>query len=240
MFESICAKIRNIGLSNFHTLLDNIQGLNSVGSYEQYLRDLNKGRNDLDDHRAGEQATLSMLNDRIITLQTKIDEANENIDALLGDDDPANDKFAVALQVGVDQDEQSIKRIKAELAEVQGRIDQYTDAISRLDIRLAEARGKLEELRSLDQRASASAGVAKTLSRIDIGSAPDTSGAEKRLRRQAAVSTNQLSRELSRVTGSAGGPGPSAAEAAAQAKLALRKRQLAAKAAGSSTGDPTG
>ena len=230
MSQSIFDKLRTIGLSTVHSLLDGVQDLNTIGGYEQYLRDLEQGRNQLDDQAASERARLKYLDGQIATLQARIDEDNENILTLLSDDDPNNDHFAVKLQVGVDNHQKSINSAKAEQAEVQDRINQYTEAVNRLDMRLVEAQGKLEELRNLDRQASASAGVAKALNRINVGSTPDTSRAEERLRQQAAVGANQVQRGLNRITGATGGP--SVDEAAAQAKIARIKAAIAAKKTG--------
>lgn len=232
--QSIFAKLRVVTLSNIHTLLDYAKGLNSIGEYEQYVRDVQSARDQIDDQAAAERAHALALHQKIDAANARIISANAQIDALLGDDDPTNDKFATPLQIALTNDEKLVTRTEAELKGVQDQVDQYDQAVSRLDVTLAEANGKLEELRDLERNTKTQTSVAKTLNNVNIGSAPDTENVESKMRQNAAVASNQAGRALDRVSGAVGGVTP--AEAAAQAALALRKQKLAAaKAPGAET-----
>lgn len=222
---SIFQKLRTITLANLHTLLDAVGNLNTVGEFEQYVRDLQTARDQLDDQSAASRARVKMLQQQIATAQANCEAANQQIDILLGDDDPENDKLAVPLQVQLDAAAKQIGVAQGQMAATQAEVSQYDQAVKRLDIRLIEAQGKLESLRLMDQGAKASEKAARALSGIDFGSGPDTSGAEAKMTERAAVATNQLNRSMDRVAGAVGGV--TSAEAAAAAAISERKRRLA-------------
>lgn len=222
---SILQKLRTITLANLHTLLDAVGNLNTIGEFEQYVRDLQTARDQLDDQSAASRARVKMLTQQIATAQANCAAANQQIDILLGDDDPENDRLAVPLQVQLDAATKQIATAQQQMEATQAEVSQYDQAVQRLDIRLTEAQGKLESLRLMEQGAKANEKAAKALSGIDFGSGPDTSGAEAKMTERAAVAANQLDRSLNRVAGAVGGV--TSAEAAAAAAISERKRRLA-------------
>lgn len=236
MSLSVYGKIRNITLSNLHTLLDSIDALNTVGKFEQYLRDLRSARDELDDQSAASRGRKAYLLQQIATNTARSEVADRNIDLLLGDDDPSNDHLATPLQIQLDAANAQIEAANRELDIVSALVTKYDVAVQRIDVRLMEAEAKLEAMRSAEQCAKASERAAKALEGIDFGASPDTSAAESRLAQRAAVADNALNRSLNRMTGAIGGV--TSQEAAAQAALIERRAKIAAAKKAADTGNP--
>lgn len=226
MSQTIFQKLRLITLSNIHTLLDGIKDLNNIGDYEQYIRDLDAARNQLDDQAAASRGRKQFLEQQIITANARCEAADEQINLLLGDDDPSNDHLAMPLQLQFDAAKQQIAGAEIELNTVQSTVSQFDQAVQRLDVRLMEARGKLETLRSMDQATKSKEKAAKALEGIDFGSAPDTAEVESKMMERASVADNALNRSLNQVNNAVGGV--SAAEAAAEAALIQRRAKISA------------
>lgn len=223
MSQSIFQKLRVITLSNIHTLLDGVKNLNSIGEFEQYLRDLEAGRNMLDDQAAGSRSDVETFPMEIATLQARYKEADENINLFLGDDDSTNDHLAAPLEAQLMTLEAQIASKKSQLETAKTQLAKFEDAVSKLNTTVVAAQGRLAVLRDLDHAAKGQARAEKALSGISIGEMPDMDNVEQRLRKQAAVSGNQLGRTLSQVTSSAGG---STIEATVAARLAKRRQAL--------------
>lgn len=226
MAQSIFAKLRVITLGNLHTFLDSINGLNSIGEYEQYIRDTEAARNQLDDQAAASRGRKQFLEQQIATAEARCEAADQQIDILLGDDDPSNDHLATPLQIQYDAAMQQIATAKTELTSIQATVSQYDQAVQRLDVRLTEAKAKIETLRSMEHATKAKEKAVKALDGIDFGSAPDTTGVESKMMERASVADNALNRSLNQVTAAIGGT--TTAEAAAAAGIAARRAKLAA------------
>lgn len=227
--QSIFSKIRSITLGNLHSLLDFAKSLNTVADYEQYLRDLRTGRDQLDKQAAAGRGRKKFLDQQIATAKARCSEADEQINLLLGDDDPSNDHFANPLQVQYDSIMKQIEAAEAELVTVSQVVSQYDEAVQRIDVRYVEADAKLSTIRLMEQGTNAKEKAAKALDGLDFGSAPDTTGAEARLAERASVADNALSRSLDRMSGAIGGA--TTAEAAAAAAIAKRRAAISAKKA---------
>lgn len=227
---SIFNKIRTIGLSNIHSLLDGIKGLNSIGEYEQYIRDLQKGRNQLDDQSAASRGRKNYLDQQIATAKAHCEAADEQITILLTDDDPSNDHLATPLQMQYDAAMQKITTAEEELQVINQTVAQFDQAVQRIDIKITEASAKVDALKSMEKSTKAKEKAANALKGIDFGEAPDMSGVESKMMQKAAVADNALNRNLDKVTGTIGGP--TAAEAAAAANLAKRRAAIKAKQEG--------
>ncbi len=225
--QSILAKLRVISLSNIHTLLDYVKGLNTIGEFEQYVRDLRTARDQLDDQAAASRGRKKFLEQQIATNMARAEVADTNIDLLLGDDDSSNDHLALPLQIQLDAVNAKIEAAKLELVGVDAQVTKFDDAVQRIDVRFTEAQAKLEALRAAEQGAKASEKAAKALEGIDLGSTPDTSGVEARMAERFAVADNALNRSLNRVSGAVGGV--TSAEAAAEVALVQRRANLNAK-----------
>ena len=221
--QSILQKLRVITLSNVHTLLNAIKNLNSIGEFEQYIRDLETSRDMLDDQAASSRSDVQTLPLEIATKLANCEEANKNIDILLGDNDPTNDHHAAPLEAELMSLEEQIKLKQNQLENAQAELEKYQQAVAKLDLTLAAAKGKLEVLRELDKTAKGKDRAEKALSGIAISEMPDMDDVERRLRQKAAVSDNALDRELKRVSDSTGG---GTLEANVAARLAARRAKI--------------
>jgi phage shock protein A len=232
MSQSILAKLRVITLSNIHTFLDAVKSLNSIGEYEQYIRDIEKVRNQLDDQSAALRGRKSYLETQIASAEVKIAVANENIDLVLGDDDPTNDHIAVNLQVELDAAEKKVAQAQAELETILPQVSQFDDAVMKLNAKLQEASVKLESLKSLEETTNVKEKASKALSNINFGDEPDTSGVESKLYQKSSVADNSLQRSLGEMTASIGS---SSGLDLAKAKIAQRKKRLEEQKKGGAT-----
>lgn len=226
--QSILSKLRVITLSNLHSLLNAIKELNSIGEFEQYVRDLQQARDMLDDQAAVCRAAVNSLPQEIATLQARYQEADANINILLGDDDPTNDHLAAPLEAKMLNLEREIQSKNAKLAPAREEMAKFDAAVSKLDMTVIEAQGRLTVLRDLDQQATTKAKTERLLAGVSIGDMPDVDNVERKLRERAAVADNALDRTLNRVTEGAGG---STIESEVAARLAKRRAAInAAKA----------
>ena len=232
MSQSILAKLRIISLSNLHAFLDAVKSLNSIGEFEQYIRDIEKVRNNLDDQSAALRGRKSYLETQIASAEANIAVANDNIDLVLGDDDPTNDHIAVGLQVELDAAEKKIASAQAELETILPQVAQFDDAVMKLNTKLQESNIKLEALRSLETMSNAKEKAAKALSNIDFGDEPDTSGVESKLHEKSSVADNALRRSLNEVTASIG---TSSSLDMAKVKIEQRKKLLQQQKQGNTT-----
>jgi phage shock protein A len=232
--QSILDKLRVITLSNLHSLLDGVKALNSIGEYEQYLRDLNTARNMLDDQAASHRSDVDTLPQEIDTLETRYAQVESDFEILVAGGDPSNDLSIKKLGAELENLERQIGQKKAKLEPAKAELEKYEDAVGKLDLTIIEAQGKLETLRDLAADAKANKQAARLMEGVSIGEAPDTDEVENRLRREAAVAGNQLNRSLAGVTAAAGG---GTMDASVAARVARTKAKLAAGSA-SAEGKP--
>jgi chromosome segregation ATPase len=222
--QSILDKLRVITLSNLHSLLDGVKALNSIGEYEQYLRDLSTARNMLDDQAASHRSDVDTLPQEIDTLETRHAQVESDFEILVAGSDSSNDLSIKKLGAELENLERQIGQRKAKLEPAKAELAKYEDAVGKLDLTIIEAQGKLETLRDLAADAKANKQSARLMASVSIGEAPDTDEVENRLRREAAVAGNQLDRSLAGVTAAAGG---GTMDASVAARIARTKAKLA-------------
>lgn len=229
MSQTLFQKARVITMSNLHTLLDKIKGINTVGEYEQYIRDLQDARDSIDDLSAQNKGQKAFLMQSIATSEARAQKLDVDINTLLSDDDESNDRFATPLQVQLDAVNAQIASQKTELEGINQQVATLDQQVEALDLRLTEAKNGLERIRTMDRTTKAQEKAASALSGINIGDAPDVSGIESQMASRAAVAANSLERNIGRIAGSVGGVTP--AQAAAEAALAARRKAIAAQKA---------
>lgn len=230
--QTITGKIRSITLANVHTVLDFIKSLNSIGEYQQYIRDLETARDILDDQAAISRAKVNTLPAEIARLQAQHDEADRNIDILLSDDDTSNDHLAKPLEAKLLNLETQISSKESQLATAQEEFAKFEKAVSEIDMTLISAKGKLQVLQELESTTGARQKAEKLLSGVSVGEAPDTDSMEQKLRDKAAVANNGLDRSIDRLTSSVSGGSTFASEI--EARQAARRAKIAANKKGES------
>jgi phage shock protein A len=223
MSQGIFQKLRTLTLSNIHSVLDFAIDLNSIGAIEQYVRDIEKAHDILDDQAAIHRSRVESLPGEVATLKAQYAEADENINILLGDSDPSNDRFATKLETKLVALEQQISFKGSELETAQTELAKFEDAASKLNIRKTEMDGRLTVLRQMEQTSKGRQRAEKLLSGVTVGDAPNVDNVEQRLREKAALSGHQLDRTLGRVTD---GMGTTSTEATVAARLAKRRQAL--------------
>ena len=190
--QTIFQKLRVITLSNIHSLLDAVKDMNSIGEFEQYLRDLERAQNMLDDQAAASRSEVETFPMEIATLEARYKEVDENITILIGDDDPSNDHLAAPLEAQLMTLEKQIASKKSQLVTAKAQLAKFDEAVSKLTMTVVSAQGRLDVLRELNNAAQGQDRAERALSGIVIGEMPDVDNVEQRLRKQAAVSELSL------------------------------------------------
>lgn len=226
---SLLQKFGTLVRSNLHNLLDAVIDLNSVAAIKDHVRQLQSERDKLADAVAGAQADLTMLRQQASALEAKIEATNGNIDLLLNDDDPSNDRFAEPLEkelMGYESQLQDLQSQLTEDGEVFGKLEEM---LRRVNGKVAEETARISQLEAIERRTKAQSGAAATLKQFAsvVGDTPDIDNVESRLRRQGAVASAQLERAL----GDAGVPGGDVQDAQVAARLAARRAKRSQESA---------
>lgn len=221
---SIFQKVRTIGLSNIHTLLDKVIDKNSIGSLEQYARDMQAARDALDDQAASLKSDVKTLPTEIAGLEARREAADTNITILLNDSDPSNDHQAAVFEAQLMQLEDQIRIRRSKLEAAQVELATFTDMVAKIDLKRASVDGQIAVLRDLRDATTAKEKSAKLLSSVSLSEMPNVDNVAERLRRKAAVADNKLNREMGRVTDSVT---DTTLDATVTARLAARRQALA-------------
>lgn len=223
---SIFQKVRTIGLSNMHTLLDKVIDMNSIGALEQYARDLQTARDTLDDQAASLRSDVKTLPTEIAGLEARSKAADSNITTLLSDSIKENDKDAAVLEAQLMQLEDQVRVRKSKLENAQAELAKFTDMVAKIDLKRASVNGQITVLHDLRDVTTAKEKSAKLLSGVSLSEMPNVDNVAERLRRKAAVADNKLDREMGRVSGSVA---DNTLDATVAARLAARRQALDAK-----------
>ena len=122
--------------------------------------------------------------------------------------------------------EQQIVIKKGLLVTTTEQLARFTESVGRLDMKLADVNARIGVIETLEQTRDSQERATKMLSGVSLSEMPNVDNIEERLRRQTDVSSNQLDRELGRVTASVGG---SSMDADVAARLAKRRAAVPAK-----------
>jgi phage shock protein A len=162
---SIFAKVRVITLGNFHSLLDKVIDLNSIPMIEQYVRDLEDARKDLQGTLAEKKFDLTTAQNDLKTHQATSAGMERDIQLLASQEkNDAAKRLAVAL-VGINR---AIEQDKAAIATVQGTVARFEDAVARVVAQEQKMKTQLGTLRTTvalsrsQQRATAAVEAAGT------------------------------------------------------------------------------
>lgn len=230
---SLFDKLRIITVSNLHSFLNAVIDLNSVGAIRQYVRDLEQARDTLADQLAVVNSRANNLPNEIGGLQARYDALNDDIDTILGDEDPNNDHLATDLIKRQQLLEKQIKSKREALETQQQEQSSLAGAVGKLNSRIEEMKSRIEVLKDLEATARGKARAAKALKGISLGEQPSIDDVEQRLRDNATMAEAQLDRQLGNLVD---GLGDSSADASAAAELIRRKQQIALKKADAEQG----
>lgn len=230
---SLFDKLRIITVSNLHSFLNAVIDLNSVGAIRQYVRDLEQARDTLADQLAVVNSRANNLPNEIGGLQARYDALNDDIDTILGDEDPNNDHLATDLIKRQQLLEKQIESKREALEAQQQEQSSLAGAVGKLSSRIEEMKSRIEVLQDLEATARGKARAAKALKGISLGEQPSIDDVEQRLRDNATMAEAQLDRQLGNLVD---GLGDSSADASAAAELIRRKQRIVDKKADAEQG----
>ncbi len=231
--KSIFEKARTLFLSNIHSLLDAAIDLNSTEAIRQHVRDLEGARDRLTDEAVVAKGRATVLEDDIKQLEAKKAVTNQNIDLLLGDDDPENDHYAMPLAeqvVGIDED---IAATQTDLVEQKALAANLEEARMKLTAKHAEMVRSLRRLESMErtaksheQAATAINSAAEAVSTVD-GVVASVDNVTARLRDRNTVSKARFDQALANI--GEGGSADAVRASQAASLIAARRAELEKK-----------
>lgn len=210
---SIFSKVRVIVLGNVHTILDKAIDMNKIASVEQYVRDLQDARKDLEGELAEQKYSLTVKQNNLASHKKREAELVANIQRL--GDVPASKTLAVELlglrKTIVDEEQMVVSD--------QDTVTKLTTVVAQVNQKEAEMQRQLGTLRAQESTAKAKTRAADAIERI--GAATEAGGSVDSMvdsiGRQAARADAQLDRAV------AGIQQPSDAEADALLASILKK-----------------
>lgn len=223
MANGLFGKARTLVLSNLHALLDAAIDLNSIPALEQHLRDLKDARDEVIRETASAKASLKLAEREAEQLETKAKTTDENIELLLGDDDPSNDHHAIKLQVKLDQLQEELAQKQEDIVTARTVAEQMEQAQSQIQSKLEEADDNLQRLKRASRAAAAKQNAADALNRaasLAGVDGPRVDDIARRVEEQNAAADAELSVAMS---GISDGAEDSVAIAKAKARIAERR-----------------
>ncbi len=163
---SIFDKLRNITLSNIHTLLDTVTDWNAIGSVKQRVRDMEEAKKTISVEAAVAKSAVKEKGKEIANKELQIKTTDENITLILTDADPTNDHMAEPLEARLIGYETELSRLQEELANGQKLAVQLTEAAEKVKSEHAKALARLNELIALDNSAKAQETAADALEAV--------------------------------------------------------------------------
>lgn len=163
---SIFQKVRNITLGNVHTLLDGLQGLNDIGSIEQYVRDLEEARKDLEGTLAEARYDLRTKENNLSTHTTHAAELENQIRTLANAGGDQNVTSARILAVELAALRPQIQTEEAQVTEQRENVDKLREAVAGVNVQETQAKSKLGQLRSMSAGSKAKEHAATALEAV--------------------------------------------------------------------------
>lgn len=202
---SILNKVRTIGLSSIHGILDKVIDLNSLGAVRQHVRDLEDAKNDIADQAAIAEGRALGVEQEITELQARMNQINSDIDMLLSDDDANNDDYAVEMQLSLTTMEQTLQKREEELADHEQMHEQLEDASRKVASKYREMLGQLRELERMEAAAKAKEKATRALSNIgrSVDGADSVDSVSRRIRERNMKANARFSRMVETSTSGA-------------------------------------
>lgn len=231
--SGVMAKSRVLFLATIHSLLDKGLDLNSPQVVKQYVRDLGNAQEQLANEAAGAQGDVSITQRHINETTTKRDEAEHNVDLIIGNGDPTDDHLAEPIAAKVLGYNKEIERLTEEKAALQKVAHDLAQASSRVSTKYEEMLSLQRQLESTARSTEVKNDAAEALTaatsaagNIDVDSVRD------RIERQGAVADAKLARAMGTMA-----DGVDLGVVGVQAKdyIAKRRAELAAKTSNSTT-----
>lgn len=228
---SLFGQARNITLADAHTLLNKVQGVNTQGSLEQDLRDIQAARESLEGQFAVEQYNLRTLQGNLAAHQAADAKMVSNIQLLMNsnggqptaDSAAAAKKLAVALGVLRAGHDAEVAGIAAQ----QAKVDQLDAAVD--GVNQKEATKKAEFAEMMTEKATSSAMDKTTKALTSADAAMNGMGAMDSMKEQIGRENAKSTAAFDRAMGSMADPSTHAvADVEADALLASIMTKAAA------------
>lgn len=237
---SLMDKLRTFTLSNLHSLLDAAIDLNSVEAVKQRVRDIEDQHRNLLQALAGAKGNRSAVQSQTTAIKARIVELGENIETLLGDDDPSNDHYADPFAEQMGDAESELETTQDEFEAANAEVAALERAEGQLKSKVSQLHTRLRELASLERQARAKQGAAGALNAATeaLGSGPDASvdSIERRLRAEAGTADAALGQAMEGLNGAGGAEAAlrssKAASRVAKIREDMERKKAAAAAAG--------
>ena len=221
-------KARVAALSTAHALLDKIVDVNSIGAVKQYIRDLESALEDLQDAAATASGHLRTVQRDYIQLQSQARELNQNIDFILGDNNPANDHLAKPMEARLIAIEQRLQSKKEEIDAGQKTSQALNEAVSTLQVRYQSMVEQLQRLEAMDRSAKAKESAVEAMRNIgritSAGGNVSVDAIADRIQRRSDVADAKFEQALGEMSGQVE---KDVVMAQAEARLEQRKARLA-------------
>ncbi len=159
-------KARIAALSSAHALLDKLVDMNSIGAVKQYIRDLEDALEDLEDAAATAAGHLRTVQRDSIQLQSQVRELNQNIDFIIGDNNPENDHLAKPLEARLIGLEERSRTKGEEINSSQKTTQALNEAVSTLQAKYQGMVEQLQRLEAMDRAAKAKEGAVEAMRNV--------------------------------------------------------------------------
>lgn len=229
---SLFDKARVAVLGKMHSLMDKVA--NTPEAYKQRIRDLEAALADL--RAAVDEAVGNANGYKRQIAKIEDDKATKlaDIDLLLGDDDPANDEAALELQMELEESDAQLDQVRQLLTEAEKNHETLDKAVDQLEDKRREMVNGLNRITlnaaatKAQNRASSAAEAA--LSATDSVDAASIDSIEANVMRDRDKANARFDRVIGNLD-SGSSPEKAAQLARAKAALAVRRNEIAAKAA---------
>lgn len=224
----VWAKLRLIGLSNIHDLLDRAVDLNSIGALRQRIRDLEKARESVQGSSHKVKGNIRTVTREIAELDQRADVLTKTIERLLTDDDQDNDKAAIPKKVEL-KGVEKLREIKAKLLEEEKERDKgIREVLDSIEVDHTDIMQRLQQLEAMESSTKAmdeATDAIKLVKEIRAqGEVVSVDSFERRMTQRHDVATVRFEEARTALQ-----DGKSVAYAEAEAEIAEMKKALAAK-----------
>ena len=196
MALGIFSKISLISKSGAHSLLDKIIDANSVEALEQFIRELEAAMQAESTETIKADVMAKGLHQQIASIQSQVDQFNNAINRLLGDDDPSNDKDAEPMAAHVIELEDEIENLKAQETAANENHQLLSDTLDKLKERHTTMVTQLRQLRAAKSQTAAdnkAANAVRNIQNLTTGvDSVHLGGALANAQNQSAVAREEL------------------------------------------------
>ncbi len=224
-------KARIAALSAAHALLDKTIDLNSIGAVKQYVRDLEKALEDLEDATAAAAGHVRSVEREAEQISYQIAELNQNIDFILSDDKPENDHLATPLEARLIGLEQRVTSRKEEVVTGQQTAQALAEATSTLRVRYQNMVQQIQRLEAMDRATKAKESAVKAIRQAgkiaSTGADVSVDAVADRIQRRADIADAKFAQVMGEMQSDVK---KDVVIAQAQARLEQRKARLALSA----------